>query len=157
MEQEPGVKKKLGEYFGPDVYEKGKLNRSWLASRIFDNEKDRLFVNSVVHPAVQNDFRQWTTLHGNESYVIKEAALLYETGVYKELDKVILVTAPLKLRIERIMKRDGLKQREVKARMASQIHQDEAVKMADHLIINDETSFVLPQVIEIHQKFQSGL
>ncbi len=156
MDEEKGIKTKLVKYFGPQVYIENRLNRPWLASRVFSSEKDRNFVNSIVHPAVHKDFIHWKGLNGKAAYVIEEAALLFESGSHAQLDAVILVKAPVKLRLERIMKRDGLKRKEVSARMASQINPGEAEKMADHIIINDEKSFVLPQVLEIHQKILNG-
>ena len=85
---------------------------------------------------------------------LSPAALLFESGAYRKLDMTILVNAPVKLRIERIMKRDKLKHRQVYARMSSQIKPEEALKLADHVIINDDRTFVLPQILEIHQKIR---
>ena len=157
MESHPGVREQLGDYFGPEVFIKGSLNRSWLASRIFTSESDRQFVNSIVHPAVQDDFNRWIKQQDIAGYVIEEAALLFESGAGRKLDRVILVSAPVKLRVERIMRRDGLKRGEISARMASQIKPEEAEKLADHIILNDEKSFLLPQVLEVHQKIRNGL
>ena len=156
MEENVGIREGLTEYFGVEAYRDGKLNRPWIADRIFSDNKDREFVNSIVHPAIHDDFIKWTSQHSDKSYVIEEAALLFESGAYKRLDMMILVTAPEKLRIERIVKRDGLEQDKILARMKSQINPDKAAKMADHVILNDEKSFVLPQVLEIHQKIMNG-
>jgi dephospho-CoA kinase len=156
MEENSGVQEGLTGYFGVEAYRDGKLNRPWIADRIFSDKEDREFVNSIVHPAVQEDFIRWTSQHLDKPYVIEEAALLFESHAYKKLDKLILVIAPEKLRIERIVKRDGLEQNEILARMESQINPDKAAKMADHAILNDEKSFVLPQVMEIHQKIMNG-
>ena len=156
MADHPGIREQLRVYFGPEVFKEGALNRPWLASRIFSSNSDREFVNSIVHPAVHDDFIAWIQRQDNARYVIEEAALLYESGASGKLDMIILVTAPLKLRVERIMRRDGLNRREISVRMASQIKPEEAEIMADYIILNGEKSFLLPQVLEIHQKILSG-
>ena len=157
MEEDPDIHDRLIERFGGEVYSGGALNRTYLAARIFENEKERDFVNSLVHPAVHKDFLNWKKDHGDAAYVIEEAALLFESGAYKELDATIVVTAPVKIRLDRIMKRDKMMHNEIAARMSTQIKPEEAVKMADYVIINDDKTFVLPQVLEIHQKIMSML
>lgn len=157
METDPDLREALTGYFGERFYRDGKLNRPMIAHRIFSNEKDRNFVNSLVHPAVQADFLEWSVNQDRAAYVIEEAALLFESGSWEKLDRTVLVSAPVNLRIERIMCRDGIKRSEVKARMASQIKVEEAEKLADHIILNDEKAFLLPQVLGIHDEIMEGL
>lgn len=157
MENNAEIHEALIGYFGDEVFQGGILSKPLIAQRIFSNEKDRNYINSLVHPAVQNDFLAWTGDQESAAYVIEEAALLFESGAWQKLDMTILVSAPVDLRVTRIMQRDGLKNREIRARMASQISTAEAEKMADLIILNDEKAFVLPQVIAIHQKILKGL
>ena len=156
MEEDPAVREELAGYFGRKAYSDGLLNRPYIAARIFTDEKDREFVNSIVHPAVHENFMEWVKQYRDHPYVIEEAALLFESGAHRKLDMTLLVTAPVKLRMERIRKRNGLKRAEITARMSSQIKPGEAEKLADHIIINDDETFVLPQVLTIHQKIMTG-
>ena len=157
MEGNPDIRNGLIGYFGEEAFRGGSLNRPYISARIFGNEKEREFVNSLVHPAVHKDFLKWKMQYRNAPYVIEEAALLFETGAYRELDMTILVIAPIKLRIERIMERDQLKPKEISARMSSQIKTEEAEKLADYVIVNDDRTLVLPQVLNIHQKIMNKL
>jgi dephospho-CoA kinase len=152
MAEDPVIRNRIIEHFGEEVYSGGSLNRPYLARRIFENTDEREFVNSLIHPAVREDFLNWMRQHGSIPYAIEEAALIFESGAYRELDMTILVTAPVKLRMDRIKQRDKLANKEISARMSSQIRVEEAEKLADYVIINDDKTFVLPQVLEIHQK-----
>jgi dephospho-CoA kinase len=144
--EDPGVRRELVHRFGEQVFRDSKLDRRYLAERIFSDPDARLFVNGVVHPRVWEDFREWLGRQ-EEPYVIEEAALLFESGAWKEMDFNILVTAGEEIRTGRIMKRDGLKREDVLARMASQIDPAEAVKMTDFRIGNDGKEFLIPQVL----------
>ncbi len=147
MAEDPEIRKELIGKFGKGTFRDLKLDRRYLAERIFSDSGARLFINSLVHPKVREDFRQW--VQGQPGpYVIEEAALLFESGAWKELDFNILVMAREELRIERIMERDGLKRGDVLARLASQIDPEEAAKMSDMRIQNDESEFLIPQVLE---------
>jgi dephospho-CoA kinase len=138
--EDPGVRRELVHRFGEQVFRDSKLDRRYLAERIFSDPDARLFVNGVVHP------REWLGRQEGP-YVIEEAALLFESGAWKEMDFNILVTAGEEIRTGRIMKRDGLKREDVLARMASQIDPAEAVKMTDFRIGNDGKEFLIPQVL----------
>ena len=140
------VRKGLVKHFGYRTFSNGVLDRKYLADRIFSDSKARSFVNGLVHPKVREDFSQWT-LGQEGSYVVEEAALLIESGAWKEMDFIVLVIATEEIRIERIMKRDGISRGDVLARLASQIDPVEAAKLADLMIHNDENEFVIPQVL----------
>jgi dephospho-CoA kinase len=144
--EDPGVRRELVHRFGEQVFRDSKLDRRYLAERIFSDPDARLFVNGVVHPRIWEDFREWLGRQEGP-YVIEEAALLFESGAWKEMDFNILVTAGEEIRTGRIMKRDGLKREDVLARMASQIDPAEAVKMTDFRIGNDGKEFLIPQVL----------
>lgn len=141
------IRKELVRNFGKKTFRDNVPDRKYLAERIFSDPEARLFVNKLVHPKVREDFKQW--IREQEGiYIIEEAALLFESGAWKEMDFNILVVASKETRIMRIMKRDGLDHGDVQARLASQIDPEEAAKLADLLIRNDENEFVISQVLE---------
>jgi dephospho-CoA kinase len=144
MSEDPELRRQLIGKFGQQAYSGTDLNRAFLADRIFRDAEARRFVNGLVHPKVREDFRNWMRsmekAMGEESripYVIEEAALLFESGAWRELDLNILVLADRETRIKRIMERDGLERRAVLDRMTSQIDPEDAVKIADLVIHND--------------------
>lgn len=144
------------EFGGLSYHADGSLNREYLARHVF-NDPERLEVlNKLVHPRVADDYNRWLREHRSENYVLKEAALLYESGSYKLLDGVITVYAPEGLRIERVLQRDLHRSADqVKAIIRSQMSDEEKVKRADYVIHNDETHMVIPQVLELHSAFSS--
>lgn len=154
MVEDEEVKSDLIEYFGVELYPDGVLNRPWLAKRIFESEEDRSFVNGVVHPAVGRDFNKWAE-EQDAPYVLREAAILFETGGYKLSDANILVTAPEEIRIERVVNRDGVTADQVKARMRAQWSDDHKRKLADFIILNDGNTPLIPQVKHIHETLLS--
>ncbi len=149
MSENENIRTGLLDHFGKKVYKDGQLNRKYLADRIFSNPDARDFVNSLVHPAVRSDFANWVQKQGGTPYVIEEAALLFETGAWKELDYNILVDAPVETRIARIIRRDGISKADVLARMASQMDPVEGREYADVFIRNDNNDFVIPQVLRV--------
>lgn len=151
MTKSSHVIENLKKAFGSDTYfEDGSLNRKYLSAQVF-NDADKLKVlNEIVHPAVIQDAVDW----GNRQvtpYSLKEAALLFESGSYKTLDFTILVTAPLDLRIDRVMKRDQVSREEVISRMKKQMPEEEKLNYADFVVHNDEMDLLLPQIFKIHQ------
>jgi len=145
----------LKETFGQESYDdSGKLNNKHIAAIVF-NDKDQLVrLNALVHPAVFRAFDVWIeTIPPNTPYILKEAALLFESGSYKLCDKSVLVTAPASVKIKRVMDRDGVSAGQVEARMDKQMSDDEKSKMADFLIRNDGSQSVIHQVLELHHQF----
>jgi len=145
----------LKETFGQESYDdSGKLNNKHIAAIVF-NDKDQLArLNALVHPAVFRAFDAWIeTIPPNTPYILKEAALLFESGSYKLCDKSVLVTAPASVKIKRVMDRDGVSAGQVEARMDKQMSDDEKSKMADFLIRNDGSQSVIHQVLELHHQF----
>lgn len=141
--------------FGSLSYDsEGVLNRKYLASEVF-NQPDRLKrLNELVHPRVAIDYAQWVAGQANVKYVLKEAALLFESGSYRTLDKIIVVTAPETTRIERVLKRDTHRSRkQVQEIISNQIREEEKVERADYVIINDENTLLVPQVLSLHNQF----
>ncbi|HYG14372.1 MAG TPA: dephospho-CoA kinase [Bacteroidia bacterium] len=146
--------KALKKDFGADIYDTtGQLNRPLLASRVFGDTAKVAKLNALVHPAVKDDFRKWASSQKGVPYVIKEAALMYESESYKGLDYVITVSAPKEIRIRRVMDRDNAKRADILKRMASQLSEQERLDRADFVIKNDGKHLLIPQVMELHGKF----
>jgi len=149
------VKEKIVNYFGSKAYfENGELNKKLISEIIFKNTEALKKINSIIHPEVKNHFNNWLK-NQKTTYIIKEAAILYESGAYKHLDKVIVVTAPEKIRIKRVMKRDNTDKNSVKGRIKNQLNQKEILKISDFEIKNNEEEMVLKQVLEIHKQLNN--
>lgn len=154
MVSDPILTAGIKNTFGAESYNsEGKLNNQHIAGIVFNNSSELAKLNKLVHPAVFRAFDEWLAgLPEYTRYIIKEAALLFESGSYKLCDKNILVTAPLAMKLERVMDRDGVSEAQVKARMDKQMSDEEKVKMADYLIKNDESQSVILQVMELHHQ-----
>jgi len=144
----------LKRAFGEQSYfEDGLLNRKHIAGIVFNNETELNKLNAIVHPAVFRAFDNWAPQFKNAPYVLKEAAVLFESSSYKMCDKSILVTAPLELRIARVMLRDGLSRDEILNREARQFSEETKLQLTDYVIKNDNTELVIPQVLALHEQF----
>jgi dephospho-CoA kinase len=137
--------------FGEESYVNGQLNRKHISSQVFNNPDKLTLLNSLVHPLTIADADEWMKQQSTP-YVIKEAALIFESDAWKHLDKVIGVSAPYELRLQRAMQRDHITAGEVKARMSKQMNEEEKMKRCDYVIINDETELLIPQVIALHKR-----
>ena len=154
MVEDPILIHSLRKEFGSESYfDNGSLNRKHIASIVFSNEAELTKLNSIVHPAVFRAFDKWVSSVKNAPYVMKEAALLFESTSYKMCNYTILVTAPLELRINRVIQRDSLTRAEGESREAKQFSEGKKIQLADFIIRNDDTELVIPQVLELHQKF----
>jgi dephospho-CoA kinase len=142
--------------FGKEAYfDDGTLNRKHIADIVFNDEAELAKLNALVHPATFRAFDTWVAQVKNVPYVAKEAALLFESTSYKMCDYSIMVTAPLELRIQRVMQRDGLSRAEIESRDVKQFSEEKKTKLADFVILNDDTKLVIPQVLELHEQFLS--
>jgi dephospho-CoA kinase len=152
MNEDPELVKEIIRHFGDKSYTDGKLNRAYIASIVFNDAEKLALLNAISHPATIADAKQWI---GQQTapYIIKEAALIFESGSAEHLDAVIGVYAPAPLRIKRTMDRDHVTQEEVKKRMERQINEELKMKLCDHIIVNDEQQLVVPQVMALHKKF----
>jgi dephospho-CoA kinase len=130
----------------------GKIDRRKLASLVFSNPESLSFLNSIIHPAVQNAFKEWCSGQIHEPYVIEEAAILFESGAWKELDKIITVTCPEEERIRRVIERDHCSRDEVVRRMQNQTGDTFRTEHSDFTILNDGNTLLIPQVIAIHER-----
>lgn len=156
MSHDPELMAGIVDLFGPEAYlEPQVLNRAHIAKVAFNDKIKLNQLNALVHPAVGRDGLAWQAAQQNVPYTLKEAALLYESGSYRSLDKIIVVTAPLELRIERVMARDGAKREDVEARIAKQMPEAEKVKLADFVVHNDGQQALIPQVLAIHRHFST--
>lgn len=154
MVEDPILIDALKKTFGTESYFNGTLNRKHIASIVFNDETQLVKLNSLVHPAVFRAFDNWVAKQ-HAPYVIKEAALLFESTSYKMCDYSVMVTAPLELRITRVMQRDGFTRAEVESRNARQFSEEKKIQLANYVILNDDTELVIPQVLELHKKFSS--
>jgi len=138
--------------FGEDVYTDDQLNRSKLAAIVF-NDPDKLnLLNELVHPPTIRDAQEWMQKQ-TAPYVIKEAALLFESGSAQGLDYIIGVQAPSHYRIKRVMERDGVKREDVMSRATRQIDEEIKMRLCDFVIVNNDQELVIPQVLELHSQF----
>jgi dephospho-CoA kinase len=148
----------LKKTFGSESYfADGTLNRKHIAGIVFNNDTELEKLNALVHPAVFRAFDAWAAQITNVPYVLKEAALLFESSSYKMCDKAIMVTAPLELRVQRVMQRDGLSREEIISRDSRQFSEEKKLALADYAIRNDNKEMVIPQVLALHEVFISSL
>jgi dephospho-CoA kinase len=141
------------ERFGASVIQPGgQLNRQALASIVFNNAEALQQLNAMVHPRVAKKFDAWKKMQ-RTSAVIREAAILFESGSAADCDAVIVITAPEELRIARVQKRNGWTEAEVRARMKRQLSEEHLIERADAVIVNDDRHLVLPQLTRVIQDF----
>ncbi len=150
----PKVVQEITKVFGSQSYQNGIMNRPYISSIVFNDKEKLALLNSIVHPAVADHFQQWISLQQDKDYILKEAAILFESGAYESVDKVITVTAPQELRVKRVMKRDGFSADDILQRMKNQWDEEEKIKRSDEVIVADDVHLVIPQVITIHQKYK---
>ena len=144
------LKSRLIEQFGEEIYTSSGVDRKHFASIIFKDNKLLEISNSIIHPYVKKDFEDWVSAQ-SFTYSIKESAILFETAIYKQLDKIVLVTAPEELRIKRVVERDQTPEEVVLERIKNQWEDAKKIPLADFTILNNETELLLPQVLNIHQ------
>ncbi|HNL06856.1 MAG TPA: dephospho-CoA kinase [Chitinophagales bacterium] len=153
MEHDPLLVEQIRTTFGQDIYDpQGHLQRPALAKIIFADPQARRALESWVHPAVLRHTEEWIQQHQASPYILKEAALLFESGSYQYVDKIITVTAPVELRIARTMIRDQASAEQVQQRIAAQLPDETKIQRSDFVIYNDEQHLLIPQVQQIHQQ-----
>ncbi|MDO7172832.1 dephospho-CoA kinase [Mariniflexile sp. AS56] len=150
------IKRKLIELFGNEAYVNNQLNKPFIANIIFNDTSYLQKMNAIVHPRVATHFKKWQSKQ-NAPYVIKEVAILFENGGYKQCDYVITVTAPKALRIERLLKRDNTTTDKVEAIMKNQWSDAEKVKLSNYVISNTTLENTTNQVSEIHNKMLNAM
>lgn len=156
MSFSPALIKGIKHVFGDEAYTaEGILDRQHISRKAFHDKKILTRLNALVHPAVFQDFDEWCAQQ-TAPYVIKEAALMFESDSYKQLDEVIVVTAPEELRIQRAMKRDHATREAIESRMKNQLSQEEKLARAQYEIRNDEVTLLIPQVLQLHHQFSGN-
>ncbi len=145
----PETVKKVQSVFEENVIENDVLDRKKIAALVFSNPQKLEQLNSVVHPEVKKHFLTWLKIHKNEPFIIKEAAILFESGSYEDCDKIIMVTAPEAIRIERVMQRDKVTKEQVLERMQNQWPEEEKIKRSDFVIENIDLKESEKKVTEI--------
>lgn len=151
MNEDEELKKNIITHFGKESYINDQLNRSYIASLVFNNKEKLELLNFLTHPATIRDANQWMKRQ-TSSYIIKEAALIFESGAAEYLDHVIGVFTPAPLRLQRIMQRDKITREEVLQRMNRQIDEEIKMRLCDTVLINDEQQLLVPQVLQLHEK-----
>lgn len=151
MQEDPELKKQIISLFGENAFTGGQLNRPWISEQVFGNPEKVSVLNALVHPATIRDAHEW--MSGQRTpYVLKEAALIFESGSEKELDYVIGVEAPQELRIQRVIERDNTTRDAILLRMKNQLNEEEKMKRCNFIIHNDGNQMVIPQVIALHHQ-----
>lgn len=154
---QPLVKKQVVELLGNEAYlNETEINKDFISKKVFSNTELLHQLNNIIHPAVKADFILFQSKLPLGTIIIKESAILFETGIYKDLDKTILVTAPLELKIERVKKRNVTSEEDVKKRMSAQWTDEQKAPLANFVIVNDLTKALIPQVVTIIQQLKSN-
>lgn len=148
MNNDTDLRKELIAVFGEEAYLDNELNRPFLAEKIFTSPELKEKINQIVHPKVRKRFSDFVS-NSNSPLVFNEAAILFETGGYKDFDATILVVADKEIRIQRVMQRDNATSEQVVARMNNQWSDEQKLKLANHVIYNNNTDLIVPQVLSI--------
>ncbi len=152
MANDPNIKSQLIKLFGSESFIEEELNRTFIARKSFGNKKVLSRLNTIVHPKVGTDFTKWVAMHQKCPLLLKESALIFETSSNADLDQVILVLSPSRLRIERVLARDLYRSREdIEAIILRQKSAAETSLLAQYIVNNDEKDLLLPQVLSIYK------
>jgi dephospho-CoA kinase len=152
----PTVKQQVIELLGASAYINiNEIDRNYISKQVFSDNLLLEKLNAIIHPAVKDDFIQFQKKHAS-TIIIKESALLFETGIYKDLDKTILVTAPTEIKLARIKKRNAFSDEEIKKRMDAQWTDEQKISLSDFTIVNDGLRSLIPQVMETIQKLKQN-
>ena len=153
MQYDDSIRSKIKIEFGDNAYHKNELNRSYLAEIVFKNESKLKQLNAIVHPVVKTDFINWLSQNSNAKFIIKEAAIMIESGAYKDLDKLIVVNASMNQKIKWIKQRDHLSLEDIKNRIQNQLSDEIRNQYADFIIENNSGKRELKQqVLSVYNK-----
>ncbi|KAA3440291.1 dephospho-CoA kinase [Rufibacter hautae] len=155
MNHDPELREQLIATFGPETFDAQQhLNRAYLSQKVFHNAAELAKLNGLVHPQVRKDFYTWLEQQAHAPYILKEAALMFESNAYTQVDHVLTISAPIALRLTRTLQRDAHRSAtDVEAIIAKQLSEEERVSRAQFVLHNDDTRLVLPQVIQLHEQF----
>lgn len=155
MQSDVGLRSAIMANFGEEAYEGSSLNSLFLAEQIFSDPAKLSLLNSLVHPVIIADADAWMKMQVSP-YVVKEAALLFESGADKHLDVIIGIDAPENIRLRRVMSRDGVARDKVLERQRNQLGNAEKMRLCNHVIVNDDKQLITPQVLKLHELFLSS-
>ena len=149
MNKDVNLKQSLIAEFGKEVFLNNELNRKYLSKLAFNDDLVLKRLNALVHPVIQEAFEKWS-IQQSGAYIIKEAAILFESNTYQYLDAIICISCPEEIRLKRILKRDDLSEKEVRQRMSNQWAEEKKISLSDYVIKNDNTCLVMPQILSVH-------
>lgn len=150
--EDPVIMDQVRKIFGDQIIDKkGKVDKKQLSKLVFQNAGLLKKLNDLMHPTVKENFQKWLRQRENERYILKEAAILFESGTNKGLDRVITVSAPAELRVKRTVERDKASEELVLKIMKNQMSEEEKVRRSDFVIVNDEDQLLIPQVLKVHK------
>jgi dephospho-CoA kinase len=153
----PVIRKAVIELLGAESYlSETVINKDYISKKVFSDTKLLHQLNDIIHPAVKEDFIQFKSKFPLNTIIIKESALLFETSIYKDLNYNILVTAPIDLKIERVIKRNSISKTDIEKRMQAQWTDEQKTPLANIVITNDNQTALIPQVISIIEKLKSN-
>ncbi len=156
MNTDTAIRDQLINLFGPAVYLPDQtINRKYVAGIVFNNPSILQQLNAIVHPAVRKSFDDWYRIQ-QSPYIIHEAAILFESGFYKMMDKTITVVTDETERIQRVMKRNKITEEQVRQRIRNQWTDEQRIKLADFVINNNDNELILPQIVELDKKLRSN-
>lgn len=157
LQNDPALRSAIVRLLGQEAYTaEGLYNRTWVARQVFGQPHLLQQLNALVHPRVREDTEAWVQAHQNATYIIKEAAIMAKAGTNNSLDKVVLIQAPILLRLSRIKQRDPQRtESEIRDIIARQMPDEERLQVADFVIQNDEHQLLIPQVWRLHQIFST--
>lgn len=153
MNKDINLKQSLIAEFGKDVFLNNELNRKYLSKLAFNNDLVLKRLNALVHPVIQEAFEKWS-IQQSGAYIIKEAAILFESNTYQSLDAIICISCPEEIRLKRILQRDDLSEKEVRQRMSHQWTEEKKISLSDYTITNDNSCLVMPQILSIHNRLK---
>lgn len=153
IREDEWVRQQIINVFGSEAYQGREYNSAFIAGQVFANKELLKQLNKIVHPKVHESFNNWYQQNLHAIYVIEEAALLIESGGKAFFDHIVVVVAPLNIRIERLMSRDLITEEQISKRINSQLKEEEMILHADSVITNGESDLLIPRVIELHNKF----
>lgn len=151
------VKRQVIELLGIEAYlNENEINKEYISKKVFSNTELLHQLNHIIHPVVKSDFILFKSKLPLGTIIIKESAILFETGIYKDLEKTILVTAPLEVKIDRVKKRNSTSEEDIKKRMSAQWTDEQKAPLANFVIVNDGIKALIPQVVTIIQQLKSN-
>ena len=152
-EESDSLKAAVIAEFGEEIYTAGHLNRARLAQIVFSDKSKLQVLNQLVHPLIFQEYENWCVKHQHDAYTLKEAAIMFESGSYRQLHLIVGVAAPEDIRISRTMDRDGLSKEEVELRIQKQMPQETLLQRCDYVIMNDGRQSLIEQVKNLHSLF----